>query len=157
MSLKKGGEVKGEIRNCLKCGDEYLARADYLKLGGNRGKFCTRSCGTKALGGHKNKTGDKSHCWRGGKSILRSGYVEIYAPDHPYARGKKYVREHRLVMEKILGRYLESYEEVHHKNGVRDDNRPENLELWVHSQPAGSRFQEAIKHCPSCACNVIMK
>jgi hypothetical protein len=47
--------------------------------------------------------------------------------------------QHRVVMEQIIGRRLHPFENVHHVNGIRDDNRPENLELWVTSQPSGQR------------------
>ncbi len=54
------------------------------------------------------------------------------------------IAEHRHVMEQILGRPLRPGEEVHHKNGQRGDNRPENLELWSHSQPPGQRVEDKI-------------
>jgi HNH endonuclease len=67
------------------------------------------------------------------------GYVVIFEPTHPNARKDGYVAEHIKVMGAKLGRPLERFEEVHHKNGIRSDNRPENLELWARGmQPPGS-------------------
>jgi hypothetical protein len=55
------------------------------------------------------------------------------------------IPEHRLVMEEVQGRYLWPWENVHHKNGRRADNRPENLEIWIKPQPAGQRLEDLIK------------
>ena len=67
--------------------------------------------------------------WTGGLRRAK-GYVYEHAPDHPNATKSGYVCQHRLVMEKVLGRYLTAREVVHHHNGVRDDNRPENLAVF---------------------------
>lgn len=65
------------------------------------------------------------------------GYVVVVQ------KGREY-REHRLVMEKMIGRKLEKHETVHHKNGVRDDNRPENLELWSTHHSHGQRVSDVL-------------
>lgn len=74
----------------------------------------------------------------------KAGYVMVRTPGHPRAKRSPYVFEHILVAEAMLGRYLEPGESVHHRNGVRDDNRPENLELWTKPQPAGIRASDAV-------------
>ena len=77
--------------------------------------------------------------WRGGRHVTRDGYVKVTDPE----TGAR-LFEHQLVMKQVLGRDLVPGENVHHKNGVRDDNRPENLELWVTSQPAGQRPEDLV-------------
>lgn len=75
------------------------------------------------------KKGEHPFSFKGGFTSKR-GYVFTYCPEHPFATGRKiYVMEHRLVMEKHIGRYLTSKEQVHHKNKNRADNRIENLHL----------------------------
>lgn len=70
-------------------------------------------------------------------TITEDGYVRVRID------GKR-VKEHRYIMEQMLGRPLLPHENVHHINGVKNDNRPENLELWSSSQPPGQRVVDKL-------------
>ena len=75
----------------------------------------------------------------GSRWVNRNGYVVLTLPGE-----KGRIMEHRHVMQQALGRRLFADETVHHKNGIRDDNRLENLELWAKSQPSGQRVEDLL-------------
>jgi hypothetical protein len=90
------------------------------------------------------KYGDPLHLKireRGTGNITAEGYRRLRI-------GTRNILEHRLVMEQMLGRELARNETVHHKNGDRLDNRPENLEVWIGNHPRGA----SEKHCATCTC-----
>lgn len=91
----------------------------------------------------ESRMGEKHPMWKG-KANVTGGYVAIKLPNHPDANCGGYVLEHRLVMEKVLGRRLESFEEVHHRNGIKNDNKKENLELVLKTKHYGEL------ECPFC-------
>lgn len=93
----------------------------------------TKSCGCLCSFLAAARTGPAHPCWKGGKPD-KDGYVQRL--------GKA---EHRLVMEALLGRKLQPFETVHHKNGIRSDNRVENLELWTNSHPHGQRVSDLVE------------
>jgi len=115
----------GEIRKCKKCGCSYFAPSNNIKKG--HGLYCSRSCHIKS------QLGKFASGWKGGKTNI-SGYVYIYQPQHPHVNASGYVAEHRLIIERKIGRYLLLTEVVHHKNGIRDDNREENLTLFTNNE-----------------------
>lgn len=134
-SRKCGGVARALPRgNCQRCGvpivSKYLAR-----------KFCSKRCQYAPVGCRK---------------VGYGGYIYIkVGNDYPGpTKNSGYVAEHRYIMEQQIGRLLLPREIVHHKNGQRDDNRPENLELWRikgKQDPAGVRASDY--HCPGCRCS----
>lgn len=75
--------------------------------------------------------GSNHPSWNGGKTKDKRGYIYIKSTEHPNANARGYVFEHRLIMERHIGRLLNKQEVVHHINGRHDDNRIENLELFA--------------------------
>lgn len=73
---------------------------------------------------------EKNYFWNGGRCLDADGYVLVKLPNHPHANNNGYVREHRLVMEGVLGRYLDPLEVVHHKDKDKQNNHPDNLEVY---------------------------
>jgi transposase len=73
---------------------------------------------------------EKNYFWAGGERREKEGYILLKSPNHPHATASGYVREHRLVMEKVVGRYLRPSEVVHHRDGNPRNNAPDNLELF---------------------------
>jgi hypothetical protein len=117
--------------SCKFCKTTYQVKPYREKIS----SYCSRKCSATARlsvpevnqkKGHKRE----NNCnWKGGRSFTEHGYIEILLPDHPQANKRGYVREHRYVMEQFLGRYLEKWEHVHHKNQDKTDNDIKNLEL----------------------------
>jgi hypothetical protein len=83
---------------------------------------------------------ERSYRWR-----TKQGYILVPAPEgHPNAKKDGAIFEHVLVMTQVLGRPLAKGETVHHKNNVKWDNRPENLEPWHVHQPRGASVADTV-------------
>lgn len=156
---------KGIIKNCMFCKKEFYVKKCLI----NKRYYCSKICFWDSLKG-KNlspntqfKKGQKS--WNEGtKGVMKSnvtsfkkgvshpfykgriihqGYVMLHRPEHPFCDRNGYVKEHRLIMEKELKRFLNPKEVVHHINEIRNDNRIENLLLFK------SVSDHQKHHCPN--------
>lgn len=133
-------------RFCEVCGKRIKGRSK---------RTCSRSCGVRLAQQEgrwhlpTNGSRESNTNWRGGRKILPNGYVYVLAPaDYPNGTTKngrrRYVAEHRLVVEQRIGRFLTETEFVHHVNGIKWDNRPENLKIVTYATHRGEIV------CPHC-------
>lgn len=153
LLLKKGQQInnwtvlrceenKWRIR-CI-CGQQFVRKAAEIR----RSLEC-KSCAHRGV---------KSSSWKGGRHYSSGGYILLTNPDNYLGKTRKIsgntcvALEHIVIMSRHLGRALFDNETVHHKNGVRDDNRIKNLELWVKPQPTGIRVEDAIKWAQEIIC-----
>lgn len=145
------------LRTCVGCLKEWTTSDRHKFCGTCRyqkeGTVSCPTCGQRMTTRSKvcakcvPRTGENNGSWKGGKSYHRKGYVLVRNPSHPRAKSNSgYVLEHILVMEEFLGRYLAEGEQVHHLNGIKDDNRLENLELWIGVHPSGVRVEDSVDH-----------
>lgn len=140
--IKEVDFEKGNPRKVLckcDCGKEKVIRWTSLR------NEHTKSCGCLIVKTRKQTTGKKHPNFTGGKYITNKGYVILRKPNHLNSRVNGEIFEHRWVMSEHLGRALLPEENVHHINGVRNDNRLENLELWSSKQPKGQRVKDKLK------------
>lgn len=139
---KARADKRKHPKTCEVCALDFLGRTATSRC-------CSRSCSAKLahMEGRANSLaaiGPDNPAWRGGKRH-QDGYILTWVPQGtPGRQARGYMMEHRLVMQEHLGRPLLAWEIVHHRNGVKDDNRIGNLEVVTRARHAG------LVVCPHC-------
>lgn len=116
----KNRNRKFECPRCKVCGKPTRRES--------RAVFCSRTC--QGIG----QTAEHNPMWNGGVKLHSSGYVMLLMKGHHEADTNGYIFEHRYVMEQHLKRRLAPNEIVHHKNGIKIDNRLDNLQVMTQAE-----------------------
>lgn len=133
---------------CVICNRIFKAYKSQIK---------NKQCCSKACEGLRRSPilmAEKHHNWKGGRRLTTQGYILIHAPNHPNAK-KNYYFEHRIIVEKHIKRILKKSEHVHHINGIRTDNRIENLQILSNSEHCFihmklTKWSRNFEKCVSC-------
>lgn len=131
---------KASIWICrCECGVEKSVIANGLVSGNSK------SCGCFQKEFLAKRKGNKHPSWKGGRRIDRHGYVLVNNSKYPGSEKKaNTTAEHLVVMARYLGRPIRPGETVHHRNGIKTDNKIKNLELWRSSHPSGQRVSDLV-------------
>jgi capsid portal protein len=119
------------MRNCKQCNSVITNKRNK--------EHCSKACANKTIAQKRNQTGKKNPHWKGGRKLSTQGYVMILTPE-----GYQY--EHRLIVEEILGRKLEEWEEVHHEDENKQNNDPSNLVVKTKSEHLSDHAKEWVKN-----------
>lgn len=138
--MRTSPDVEKQILEMYIRGCSHREIRNECKVSGSTIKMVRRRNGISAR--KRDHWGNKHPRWKGGRDISRKGYVQVWVdPKGPFASMRRKdgkTGEHRMVMAQHLNRPLETYETVHHKNGIRHDNRIENLQLRVGNHGPGT-------------------